>query len=56
VSAVTGEGVDDVFHHLGECTCDFMIGNEMTARPHVEVKAAPERKCCEAEPRRLFAE
>jgi small GTP-binding protein len=46
VSAVTGEGVDDVFYYLGECAFDFMIANEMIARPHVEVEAAPEGKCC----------
>jgi hypothetical protein len=54
VSAITEEGIDDVFHHLGEF--DFMVANEMIARPHIAVEAAPERKCCEAERRRLFTE
>jgi small GTP-binding protein len=46
VSAVTGEGVDDVFHHLGECAFAFRVANEMITNCHVDIDAPSEKKCC----------
>jgi small GTP-binding protein len=46
VSALTGEGVHDVFHQLGECAYEFMIENDMITKPHIHIEAVPENRCC----------